>query len=224
MSVCVPICSIRPPFMTTIRSEIGERLGLVMGDVDGGLAGPPLEVEDRVLERVAQVLVERGQRLVEQQDARDRWPGHAPARPAAAARRTAGRAGARRSRSARPSIASRRRARRSRSLLDTLDRQPEGDVVGDRQVREEGRGLEHEADVPLAGRQPRHVLVVEQDPPAASARSGRRSSAAWSSCRSRTGPAASRTRRRRRRGRSRRRRRSWPKCLRTRSSRTVDIR
>ena len=47
-----------------------ERLGLVVGDVDRGLAGPPLEVEDRVLERVAQVPVERRQRLVEQQHAR----------------------------------------------------------------------------------------------------------------------------------------------------------
>ena len=34
------------------------------------LPRPPLEVEDRVLERVAQVLVERRQRLVEQQHAR----------------------------------------------------------------------------------------------------------------------------------------------------------
>ena len=47
----------------------GERLRLVVGDVDRRLAGPPLQVEDRVLQGVAQVAVERRERLVEEEDA-----------------------------------------------------------------------------------------------------------------------------------------------------------
>ena len=45
------------------------------------------------------------------------------------------------------------------------DREPEGDVRGDREVGEERRGLEDEPDVAAARGEPRHVLVIEPDPP-----------------------------------------------------------
>ena len=124
MSVWVPICSIPTRVHDHDAVGDGERLGLVVGHVDGRLAGPALQVEDGVLERVAQVLVERGQRLVEQQHGRDRWPGRAPAPPAAAGHRRAAPAGVSRSPPARPSSASRRRARGWRAFFQCLTESP----------------------------------------------------------------------------------------------------
>ena len=141
-----------------------ERLGLVVGDVHGGLAGPPLEVEDRVLQRVAEVPVERRQGLVEQQDPRVRGEDAGQGDPLLLAAGELGR---------QPPAVARQADHRQhlldpaadRVLLRALDRQPERHVVGDRQVREQGRRLEHEADVPLPRRQERHVVGVEVDPP-----------------------------------------------------------
>ena len=48
-------------------------------------------------------------------------------------------------------------------LADVLVPQTEGDVVLDRQVREERVVLEHRVHVPLVGRRLRHVHPVEQD-------------------------------------------------------------
>ena len=184
-----------------------ERLRLVMGDVDRRLPGPPLELEDRVLERVAQVPVERGEGLVEEQHAgvggehaRESHPllltaGQLRRHPGAVARQL----------DERQHLLD---ARIGVGLFRALDRQPERDVRGDRQVREEGRRLEHEPDVARPRRQPGHVLVVELDPPAARLDEARRSCAASSSCRSPTDRAASPARHRRPRGRARERPRS----------------
>ena len=72
--------------------------------------------------------------------------------------------------------------------------QPEGDVLDDRQVREQGVGLEHHADVaPVrrhAGSGPRRRSGCGR----CSARRSRRPCAASSSCRSRTARAARRAR------------------------------
>ena len=48
----------------------GKGLGLVVGDIDRSLASPALQVEDRVLQGIAEVLVERREGLVEEQHAR----------------------------------------------------------------------------------------------------------------------------------------------------------
>ena len=48
----------------------GQRLALVVSDVDRGDAERPLQILDPVLHFLAKILVERAQRLVEQEDAR----------------------------------------------------------------------------------------------------------------------------------------------------------
>ena len=48
-------------------------------------------------------------------------------------------------------------------VLDALAAQPEGDVLVDRQVREQRVVLEDRVDVALVGRQPGHVLALELD-------------------------------------------------------------
>ena len=85
--------------------------------------------------------------------------------------------------------------------------QAEGDVLEDRQVREERVRLEDRVDVPLVGRQPADARGRRARSALRSAARSRRSSAASSSCRSPTGRAARRSCRARSRGRSRRRRR-----------------
>ena len=48
-------------------------------------------------------------------------------------------------------------------VLDLLAAQPEGDVLVDRQVWEQGVVLEDRVDVALVRREPRHVLALELD-------------------------------------------------------------
>ena len=50
-------------------------------------------------------------------------------------------------------------------VLDALAAQPEGDVLVDRQVREQRVVLEDRVDVALVGRQPGDVLALELDQP-----------------------------------------------------------
>ena len=68
------------------------RLDLVVGDVDRGLAEPLVQLLDLGAHLDAQLGVEVGQRLVEQEEQRDRAPARGPWRRAAAGRRRAGRA------------------------------------------------------------------------------------------------------------------------------------
>ncbi len=70
----------------TIRQR--QRLALVVGDEDGGDAELALDLLDLDLHRGAQILVERRERLVEQQHLRLDDAAPAQARRAAAARRT----------------------------------------------------------------------------------------------------------------------------------------
>ena len=129
-----------------------ERLGLVVRDVDGGLAGLALEVEDRVFERVPQVPIERGQRLVEQEHRRVGGEDPGQRDPLLLAARELGR----QARAVAGQLDEGEHlvdARPDRVFLRALHGQSEPDVVGDRQVREERRRLEHEADVPLPRRQ-----------------------------------------------------------------------
>ena len=92
----------------------GQRLGLVVRDIDDGHAEPLVDVLDLELHLLAQLLVERAQRLVHQHQLglEDQRAGQA--RRAAAGRRRAGPGGGCRSRRAAPCRARARRARRSR--------------------------------------------------------------------------------------------------------------
>ncbi len=91
--------------------------------------------------------------------------------------------------------------------------QPEGDVLVDVEVREQRVALEDRVDRPLVGLGVGDVLAGQRDRARRSASPARPPSAAWWSCRSRTGRAARRTSRAVRRGRGRGRRRTAPKCL-----------
>ena len=71
---------------------------------------------------------------------------------------------------------------------DVLDLQPEGDVLGHGHVREQAVGLEDHVDVALCRRDVADVLPLEDDAPGRRAPRSRRSCAASSSCRSRSGP------------------------------------
>ena len=175
-----------------------------MGHVDerdADLALDPLELE---LERLAQLQVERAERLVEQQHL-----GREHERPrerdalllAAAELRRARRARARRARRARAS-----RATRPRDLVAAHAplAQPERDVLEHVEVREQRVVLEDGVDRSPVRAQPRDVAAVRPRSCRRSARRARRSSAASSSCRSRSARSARRTRRRRPRRRCRR--------------------
>ncbi len=189
MSVCVPICSIRPAFITTIRSRDRERLGLVVRDVDRGLPRLPLEVEDRVLERVPKVLVERREGLVEEQHPRvggqHAGERHALLLPAGQLGRQA------RAVAGQPTSASISSTRsRIASFFWPFTDSPKPTLSATREMREQRRRLEDEADVPLARWQLGDVLVVEVDPAGGRLDQPRDHAQAWSSCRSPTARAA----------------------------------
>ena len=93
------------------------------------------------------------------------------------------------------------------ALLDAAASQPEGDVLEDREVREERVRLEHGVDVALVRGQRRDVDAARARSVLRSAPRSRRSSVASSSCRSPTGRAERRNGRDRCRARWRRRRR-----------------
>ena len=146
------------------RDPVGhrQRLFLVVRHVDERdpeLLLDPLQLE---LQRLAQLCVERAERLVEQQHRRIRARARAPARRAAAGRPTAGPA----------AVARARQAHRLEHLQHALPDlgalllpppQPERDVVEDVEVREERVALEDGVHLPLVRRRRRHVGAVEQD-------------------------------------------------------------
>ena len=70
MSLAVPTWAMRPFSITMMRSPSTMRLGLVVGDVDGGDAEAAQQRVDLDAQALAQRGVERGQRLVEQQQPR----------------------------------------------------------------------------------------------------------------------------------------------------------
>ena len=129
----------------------GQRLALIVGDEDEGDAERFLQRLQLFLHVFAQLQVERAERFVEQQDFRpvDERPGERDALALAAGKL------------ARPARAVTRQLdhlkRRFRlapafGLVDALDHQPVGDVVGDIQMREQRVVLEYGVDVAAIGR------------------------------------------------------------------------
>ena len=174
-----------------------ERLFLVVGHEDERDADLALDALQLELHRLAQLEVERAERLVEQQRARvvHERAGERDALLLAAGelrRLAVGEV----ARAGRPRAA-RRRASRSRPSPTFLACGPERDVVPHRHVREQRVLLEDRVDVALVRRDLRDVLALEPDLARRSAARTRRSSAASWSCRSRTGRASRRTRPRR---------------------------
>ncbi len=144
----------------------GEGFGLIVRDVDRRLVGLALEVEDRILERVAQVAVERGERFVEEQDARvggqDARQGHALLLAPGELRRQTLAVAAQldeRQHLVNPLL--------NDILLLAFHRQPEGEVVGDGEMWKQRRRLKDEADVARVRREIGDVLIVEIDSPGA---------------------------------------------------------
>ena len=172
----------------------GHGLFLVVRDVDEGDADLVLDALQLELHLLAQLEVERAERLVEEQHprtvderARERDPLLLAARELARLallepaepdelERLATRASA---------------ARRPRTLLAA---QPEGDVLEDREVREERVRLEHGVDVALVRRQRRRRRRRRARCGPRSAPRSRRSCAASSSCRSPDGPSSAKKR------------------------------
>ena len=195
------------------RDDVGERqrLVLVVGHEDDRRAERCEQLLDLGAQAVAQARVERGERLVEQDQARLRRerPGHRDAL-LLAARELVG-----------PAMAEAAEADQVEQLGHPLPapappRQPEADVLGDVEVREEQALLRHVADAPAVRR---HVVLAvverladEHDPPAVGPARSRRSGAAAWSCRI---PRARARRRSRRPARSGRRRSARPSTRRT---------
>ena len=148
------------------RDPVGQahRLALVVRDVDEG--DPDLVVDQVQLDQhlLAQLEVERRQRLVEQQHVRlvDQRAGDRHPLLLAAADLVGALAGLVLHLDQRQHPVDLALDRR---LVGPRDLQPEGDVLAHRQVREEGVALEDRVDLALVGRQVGDVLAVEQDPP-----------------------------------------------------------
>ncbi len=139
-----------------------QRLALVVGDVDEGDADLALDRLELDLHLLAQLEVERAERLVEQQHARpvDQRPGerHALALAARELRRPA-----------LPEAAERHHRQHllgpapALFLRHAADHQSIGDVVRHVHVGKQGIVLEHGVDVALIGRDAGHRTVVDAD-------------------------------------------------------------
>ena len=171
----------------------GQRLLLVVRDHDRGDAEPALQRADLLAQVHAHLGIERRERLVEQEQPGRRWPARGPARRAAAGRR----------RAATDTCDPGRQARRARAArhaaLDLGARpapvlEPVGDVLRDREVREQRVGLEHDAEVARRRRQRRDVAPACSMRPVVWSRGRRWRAAAWS-CRSPRARGSRRTRR-----------------------------
>ena len=140
----------------------GQRLVLVVGDVDEGDLELLLDALELDLQVDAQARVERAERLVEQQHGRLE---HERARQGDALLLAAGEL----RRAPVPVVLhAHQRQRLGDAALDlglggALVAQAEGDVLGHRLVREERVALEDRVDAPLVRRRARHVVAVEQD-------------------------------------------------------------
>ncbi len=141
----------------------GQRFGLIVGDVDNRSADAAMDMLDLGLHLLAQLLVERAERLIHQQQARPRHQrprhGNALLLPARELARIA--------RCQVPKLHERQH------LGDALARffarelgahpQRESDVVRDRHVREQRVGLKHHADVALVRRHVGDRPIVDED-------------------------------------------------------------
>ena len=193
--------------------EIGGFAQVVRDEQDRGLLRQPQVLHDRP-QLLARELIERAERLVEQQQVADRAPGRGRARRAASCRRRAARDTCRRSPRGRPAPAAPRRGRGTRpcACAELLaerrhDLQRQHDVVADRQPRQQRRVLKGHADAnrlrahltpcdeDVAARRPDQVADHLQDrrlAAAARARPARRNRPRRSGARSRPGPAGAR--------------------------------
>jgi hypothetical protein len=140
-------------------------LGLVVGDVDGGNAERSQQPIELAAQAITQCSVERGQRLVEQQDA---GPNRHRARQCHPLALAAGQL-------IDPAAFQPADVGQRHQLLDariafcpayTAQLQAIADVVGDAHVGKQRVGLEHHADIAPLNRDRRHVLAVEQHAPA----------------------------------------------------------
>ena len=149
-----------------MRSAVGHRLGLVVRDVDGGVAVGIVQAPHLEAHLLAQVGIEVGERLVEQQRVRldDQRAGERDALLLAAGKLR------------RIALGERAEPRGGEDGLDLLgddgavelpELQAVGDVLGDRHVRPQRVALEHHRHVALLGRQraPRrgHHAVAQHD-------------------------------------------------------------
>ena len=143
----------------------GERLVVVVGDVQRGRPGPARGCRQVAAEPVAQRAVERRQRLVEQQQpgsGSERAGQRDPLLLTAGQRRDRPPA---RSRRARPGRAARRPGRPGRPAAAGHP-QPEGDVAADVAVREQLPVLEHQPEAAPVHRHAGQVRAVPADRPA----------------------------------------------------------
>ena len=209
---------LREPAAVHHRDAVGDghRLLLVVGDDDEGDAEPALQFHQLELRLLAQLLVERGQRLVEQQHARalGQRAGERDALALAAGELV----GLRRPKpssltSASISVDARGDLARCGSLSC---RRPKRDVALDRQMRKQRVALEHHVDRPPVRRHARRCPRRRAGCGLRSASRSRRACAAAWSCRSRRARAARRIRRGRCRATADRPRVTVPKRLVTR--------
>ena len=140
----------------------GQRLALVVRDVDDVDAEPRVQVLDLELHVLAQLLVERAERLVHQHELRLE---HQRAGERDALLLAAGKL-------VRPARLEARHAhhveraahaRRHLGLGEAAHLQRKGDILADRHVREERVVLEHDADVAAVRRHAVDALAVERD-------------------------------------------------------------
>ena len=165
----------------------GERLFLVVRDVHERRLRARLDLLELELHLLAQLEVERAERLVEQERGRlvdER------ARERDALLLAAGELARLALLHALEAHRAQRRgdARAHLVAAHALDAQPERHVLEHAHVREERVRLEHHVDVPLGRRHVRDVAAAQEDAAAASAPRSPRSCAASSSCRSPDGP------------------------------------
>ena len=174
-----------------------QRLLLVMRDVDEGAADAAVQRLQLVLQFGPQLLVERRERLVQQQQRRveDQGAGqrHALLLAARKLRRPAFGEGGKLHQ-----VERRAHLRVAVGAGQAADPQREGDVLRHRHVREQRIALEDHAEVAPLRRQGGDVAAIQQHARRRSARRSRRSPSGWWSCRCRTGRAASGTARDRR--------------------------
>ena len=143
-----------------------------------------LDLDQLELGLLAQLLVERAERLVEQQELRPLDQAPRQRHPLPLAARELVRLARRRSGSSCTSFSI--SATRSRASLapHAVAQQPVGDVLLHRHVREERVGLEHHVGRPLVGRHARSCPARRSRSARRSASRSRRASAAASTCRS----------------------------------------
>ena len=178
-------CSIRPVVHHRDPVRHRQRLLLVVGDVDEGDPDVALDPLQLHLQALAELQVQRSERLVQQQDLRqvDERPGQRD--PLLLAAGELVRPAVRLRREARHARAPPPRARSISRLGDLLAPKAEGDVLADAQVGEQGVALKDGVRGPLVRRAGRPRPRRRSAPARRLAPRSRRPSAGSWSCRSR---------------------------------------